>query len=104
LKKRLSARLLKDNLNLGIAIGLFAPLLGIVGFYFLRAYPLDFWLYIQLLGEQQKYLTNAVTFSLLANAIFFTIYVNARKDKTAKGIFIVTVIYAIGAIVLKLIY
>jgi hypothetical protein len=104
LKKRWSARILKDNFKLGIAIGLFAPLLGIVGFYFLRAYPLNFWLYVQLLGEQQKYLTNAVTFSLLANAIFFTIFINARKDHTAKGIFIVTVIYAIFAIILKLVY
>ena len=104
MKQRLSARILKDNFKLGIVIGLLAPLLGIVGFYFLRAYPLNFLYYIELLGREQKYLTNAVTFSLLANAIFFTIFVNSRKDKTAKGIFIVTVIYAIGAIILKLSY
>jgi hypothetical protein len=94
--------MLKDNFRLGIVIGMLAPLLGIVGFYFLRAYPLNFWTYVELLGIQQKYLTSAVTFSLLANAIFFTIYINSHKDKTAKGIFIVTVIYAIAAIILKL--
>lgn len=100
----MSARILKDNTKLGVVIGLFAPLLGIVGFYFLRAYPLNFWYYIELLGREQKYLTNAVTFSLLANAIFFTIFINSRKDHTAKGIFVVTVIYAIFAIILKLVY
>jgi hypothetical protein len=94
--------MLKDNFKLGLLVGLLAPLLGIVGFYFLRAYPLNFWEYVELLGIQQKYLTSAVTFSLLANAIFFTIYINSHKDKTAKGIFIVTVIYAIAAIILKL--
>ncbi len=106
MKKHWSARILKDNFKLGIAIGLLAPLIGIVGHYFVKAYPLgvDFFEYIELLGMEQRYLTNAVTFSLLANAIFFTIFVNSRKDQTAKGIFIVTVIYAIGAIILKLSY
>ncbi len=104
MKTRWSARILKDNFKLGIVLGLFAPLLGIVGFYFLRAYPINFFEYIELMGMEKKFLTNAVTFSLLANAIFFTIFVNARKDKTAKGIFIVTVIYAIAAIILKLVY
>jgi hypothetical protein len=104
LKTHWSARILRDNFKLGVAIGLLAPLLGIVGFYFLRAYPLNFFEYIELMGMEKKYLTSAVTFSLLANAIFFTIFINARKDKTAKGIFIVTVIYAIGAIILKLVY
>lgn len=104
MKKRLSARILKDNLKLGLGIGLFAPLLGIVGFYFLRAYPLNFWYFVELLGVEKKYLTNAVTFSLLANAVFFTIFINSHKDKTAKGIFIVTVIYAVFAIILKIIY
>ena len=106
MKQRLSARILKDNFKLGLAIGLFAPLLGIVGHYFAKAYPLgvDFFEYIELMGIEKQYLTKAVTFSLLANAVFFTIFVNSRKDKTAKGIFIVTVIYAIAAIILKLSY
>lgn len=97
--------MLKDNLKLGIAIGLFAPLLGIIGFYFLRAYPsVGFFEYVKLLGIEKRFLTNAVTFSLLANAVFFTIFVNSRKDQTAKGIFAVTVIWAIFAIVLKMWY
>jgi hypothetical protein len=106
LKTRLSARILKDNFNLGIMIGLLAPLLGIVGHYFIKAYPLgiNFFEYIELMGIEKRFLTNAVTFSLLANAIFFTIFINARKDRTAKGIFIVTVIYAIAAIILKIVY
>lgn len=105
MKNRWSARILKDNLKLGIVIGLFAPLLGIVGHYFWRAYPsVDFFEYVKLLGIEKRYLTSAVTFSLLANAVFFTIFINSHKDKTAKGIFIVTVIWAIFAIILKLWY
>jgi hypothetical protein len=104
LKKRWPARILRDNFNLGIIIGLFAPLLGIVGFYLWKFPSENFIDFIKFLGYQKRILTSAVTFSLLANAIFFTIYINARKDKTAKGIFIVTVIYAVFAIVLKLMY
>jgi hypothetical protein len=102
LKTHSSAPKLKDNFKLGIVLGLLAPLLGILGFYFWKAYPVDFWYYMRALGQEQRLLTNAVTFSLFANAIVFTIFINSRRDKTAKGVFIVTVLYAIAAIVLKL--
>jgi hypothetical protein len=94
----------KDNLKLGILLGLIAPFIGIVGYYFLKIYPISFSDYIQLLGMEKRFLTNAITFSLLANAVFFTIYINSHKDKTAKGIFAVTVIYVIAAVILKFVY
>ena len=94
----------KDNLKLGLIIGLIAPLLGIIGFYFWKFSSESFIDFLKFLGYQKKILTSAVTFSLLANAIMFTIYINSRKDQTAKGIFIVTCIYAVFAIVLKLLY
>lgn len=94
----------KDNLKLGILLGLIAPFIGIVGFYFLKVYPISFSDYIERLGIEKRFLTNAITFSLLANAVFFTIYINSHKDKTAKGIFAVTVIYVIAAVILKFVY
>ena len=94
----------KDSIKLGIFIGLIAPLFGILGFYFLRFYPVNFFDYVRMLSIEKRALTSAVTFSLLANAIFFTIYINSKRDQTAKGIFGVTVVYAIIAIVLKFIY
>jgi hypothetical protein len=94
--------MLKNNFPFGIVLGLLAPILGIIGFYLWKASSVNFWFYMRVLLEEQRLLTNAVTFSLLANAIVFTIFINARKDKTAKGIFVVTVIYAIAAIILKL--
>lgn len=93
-----------DSIKLGIFIGLIAPLFGILGFYFLRFYPVNFFDYVRILSIEKRALTSAVTFSLLANAIFFTIYINSKRDQTAKGIFGVTVVYAIIAIVLKFIY
>jgi len=37
----------------------------------------------------------------MANAILFTIYINGYRDKTAKGIFIVTMVYAALALAFK---
>lgn len=37
----------------------------------------------------------------MANAVLFTIYINARIDKTAKGIFWATLIYALTALSIK---
>lgn len=94
----------KDNLKIGLLFGLFAPFLGMLGFYFWKFSRLTLWEFIQYLGIEKRLITSMVSVSLLANAIIFTIYINSRKDETAKGIFIVTCLYAIAALILKLIY
>jgi len=43
-------------------------------------------------------LTAAGSVCLIANIILFTLFINARRDKTAIGIFAMTVMY--GAIIL----
>ncbi|OIR13171.1 hypothetical protein GALL_55560 [mine drainage metagenome] len=91
----------KDNLKLGLVLGLLAPFIGMFGFYFWKfgIYPFKEFLFI--LGQQKSLITAMVSFSLLMNAILFTIYINAHKDETAKGIFIVTIVYAVAALALK---
>ena len=42
-----------------------------------------------------------ISVSLMANAILFTIYINGHRDKTAKGIFVLTIIYAAIAMAFK---
>jgi hypothetical protein len=54
-----------------------------------------------ILQPGHQLLTLAITLSLMANAILFTLYINAHIDKTAKGIFVATFVYAIIALVLK---
>ena len=46
-------------------------------------------------------ITAWISVSLFANALLFTLFVNAKIDKTAKGIFLVTVIYAVTALLIK---
>jgi hypothetical protein len=94
----------KDNTKLGIILGLLAPFAGMLGFYFLRFRSLTIIEFLQYLGIEKHLITAMLSFALLANAIVFTLYINTRKDKTAKGIFVVTVIYAIVVFFLKWAY
>ena len=92
----------KDNLRLGLALGLIGPLLGLVIIYFIKfpSYPfMDFLTYFM---NDNKMITSIGALSLLANVILFTIYINTHRDETAKGIFAVAVIYGIGILILKI--
>jgi hypothetical protein len=39
---------------------------------------------------------------LLVNIILFTFYINTRRDQTAKGIFAITLVYAIASLMFKM--
>jgi hypothetical protein len=98
----------QDNVKLGLVLGFFAPFIGIYGYYLfkLRATG-SFWKFLNFLADKDyghSSLTTALTFSLLANAIIFTAYANTDRYRTAKGIFILTLIYAIPLIIMKLFY
>lgn len=93
----------KDNVMLGFILGFIAPFLGLYGYYFIKLRHLadNYWQYLKFIYTYQDILTTTITFSLLANAVLFTVYVNTDKYKTAKGVFIITIIYAVPLILLK---
>ncbi len=93
----------KDNFLLGIILGLIAPLLGILLFKFVKFNVFSFkeTFEYMILEPGYKTLTVALTLSLLLNALLFTIYINSSKDKTAKGIFVLTVIYGLLVLIIK---
>jgi hypothetical protein len=94
--------LTKDNLRLGLVLGLIGPLLGLVVIYFIKAPSSTFTDFLDNFMHDNRMITSIGSLSLLANAVLFTIYVNTSRDITAKGIFIVTLIYGIGILLLKL--
>ena len=93
----------KDNFLLGILLGLIAPLMGILLFKFVKFSVFSFkeTFEYMILESGFKTLTVALTLSLLLNALLFTIYINSSKDKTAKGIFVLTVIYGLLVLIIK---
>lgn len=93
----------KDKLWFGIVLGLFAPILGLLVYYFLAFYPLhaSFSEFLYIMKTNNAQLTSISTASLFANAVVFTIYINTHRDQTAKGIFVSTLIYGIAVLVIK---
>ena len=93
----------KDKFWFGFIMGLIAPFLGFAIFKYRQLSTLSYFEALQYLFVQpgHKLLTVAISLSLMANAVLFTIYINARIDNTAKGIFVATLIYALTALSIK---
>jgi hypothetical protein len=95
----------KDNLKFGILLGILGPLFAMLLYYFWvfsRTISLSEYFYV--LGTNKQLLTAISSISLLANAVLFTIYINTHRDKTAKGVFVATLIYGIAVLVYKLVH
>jgi hypothetical protein len=91
----------KDNFWLGSVLGLLGPLVGFAIFKLVKYSGFTLTEMYQWMTLNHNLITAWISVSLFANALLFTIYVNARIDKTAKGIFVVTVLYAITALLIK---
>ena len=92
----------RDNLKLGLILGLLGPLTGLVVIYFIRYSPYTFFDFLDYFINDNKMITSVGSLSLLANIVLFTLYINTHRDSTAKGIFILTVVYGISILVLKI--
>jgi len=94
----------KDNLRLGLVLGLVAPIVSLVIYYFVKFYPTftikDFF---DFLRTNKSQITAVSVPCLVLNIALFTYYINSHKDSTAKGIFAATLIYAILALLFKFI-
>ena len=91
----------KDNFVFGLALGFIAPMIGFLIYKLVKFKGLTLEEMFQWMKLNPSLITVSISVSLMANAILFTIYVNGNCDKTAKGIFVLTIIYAAVAMVFK---
>ncbi len=93
----------KDNFLMGLVMGLVAPFLGIMAFKLSKFSMFSFKETYQFMVLEPGYktLTVALSLSLLLNALLFTIYINSRKDQTAKGIFVTTLVWGLLVLSIK---
>ena len=91
----------KDNLKFGLLLGFLAPLISMVIYYFVRFSQFSVSDVLGLMAREKNQITAITIPCLLLNIILFTFYVNTHRDQTAKGIFAVTLVYAIGALLAK---
>ena len=93
----------KNNLKFGLLLGFIAPMLSLIGYYFYKYSLFSFGDFISLLRDNKSLITAITIPCLFVNIILFTIYINSRRDQTAKGIFAITLVYAIASLVFKFI-
>ncbi len=101
MKKTGTFFLTRDSLPLGIGIGLIAPLLGLILLYYINFPSVSFGEFLDFFVRENRLITSLGSLCLLANVVFFTLYINTKRDKTATGIFAITLIYGVGILLAK---
>ena len=91
----------RDNLQLGLVLGLVGPVLGLIVVYFMKFSSYGFLEFLDYFFNTRSLITSVGALCLLANAVLFTIYINTHRDKTAKGIFVTTLVYGIAILIIK---
>jgi drug/metabolite transporter (DMT)-like permease len=93
----------RDNLKLGLVLGLLGPVLGLVFVYLFSSNfrSLSFGEFLDYFFNTRGLITSVGALCLLANAVLFTLYINTHRDKTAKGIFATTLVYGIAILIIK---
>lgn len=97
-------RIKSDNTWLGVALGVLGPLLGFLVFYLIKFFPMgeSLAVYLNLLKANPYLIPKLMSVCLLANGAIFFFYTHYRKDETARGILVATLVYAIVIIILKI--
>jgi hypothetical protein len=93
----------KDNLRFGMLLGFIAPLLSLIAYYFIKFRLFSVADFFSFIAANKSQITAISVPCLVLNIALFTFYINTRRDKTAKGIFAITLVYAIAALLLKFI-
>ena len=93
----------KDNFVFGCVLGLLAPIAGLIILKYYKFGMLSYKEVLQFIYTQPGHgiMTAGLSVSLMMNALFFTIYVNGRKDQTGKGLFVTTVFYGVVILLIK---
>lgn len=91
----------KDNLQIGLALGFLLPLIVFLIIYFVRFGDIPLEDFISRFMKEKSLITFFGVWSLVSNIALFTYYVNTGKDRTAKGVFAVTLLYGIGILLAK---
>jgi hypothetical protein len=91
----------KDNFIFGLTLGFVAPMIGFLLYKLVKFKGFTLNEMIQWMKMNPNLISAYISVSLMANAILFTIYINGHRDKTAKGIFVLTIIYAVIAMAFK---
>ena len=86
---------------MGLILGFILPLIVFLLIYLVRFGDSSLSDFMSTFLAQKSLITFFGVWCLVANIAMFTYYVNTQKDRTAKGIFAMTLIYGIGILLAK---
>jgi hypothetical protein len=91
----------KDDFKFGLILGLLLPVISFIGYYLWKFSVYSFSDYLFYLRTNKALVTAITIPCLVLNMVIFTYYINSRLDRTAKGIFAVTLVYALASLSIK---
>ena len=93
----------KDSFVFGAILGFLGPIVGFIIFKMTKFQTFSFANTLEFMWREQGHRTFSVALSLalMVNAVLFTIYINTHRDHTAKGIFVLTLIYGLFVLSIK---
>jgi hypothetical protein len=86
---------------MGLLLGLLLPLIIFLVIYLVRFNDSSLNDFVSTFASQKSLITFFGVWCLVANIALFTYYVNTQKDRTAKGVFAMTLVYGIGILLAK---
>jgi len=90
-----------DNLILGVGLGLVSVFITIVAFYLIKFSDTTFSEYLDALFSYKRTLSAMISLSGLPNLLFFFLFLNKEKYKTAKGLITATFVLVLIVVVIK---
>lgn len=91
----------RDHIGFGLLLGLLTPVVSFFGYYWWKFGSYELSEYLFYLRTNRQLVTAITIPCLVLNIAVFTYYINTKRDETAKGIFAVTLLYALSSLVFK---
>jgi hypothetical protein len=92
----------KDNIKIGLVLGLLLPILAVYLQFLYKDYATTFSSFLNIIKQNKAILTAISTVALILNGLVFGILIQFKKYETAKGLFIPTVILSVAVLMYKL--
>jgi hypothetical protein len=89
-----------DNLLIGLIIGLLAPTLGIIIFFYSKFSESNLSEFLTI-SIQEKVLSPLLSLCAVINLAVFYLFIHFDKLQTAKGVILATFIYGLAIVLLK---
>ena len=87
---------------MGLLLAFLLPIIVFVFIYFIKFSSYTFGDFFHTFLRESRLITFFSAWCLVANIGLFTLYINTNRYQTAKGVFIMTIIYGLGFLLMKL--